>query len=274
MELPKNETMLVKVRPAFAKSKGCPVFFAAKALIETPKAAYLYGRGTAETRRTGVCMVCGRKLTHPVSVALGIGPECGSHFHDWDLIGGYNQENIDRITKAMLDIVVDGWFPKSVIEIDDCNDEVTVPADHPMLQTAKKASQITYQDTNRPGIKIEFPFDQEILTKVKLIPGRRFHNEGYNAKYWTAPLSVEAVETLQELEFDLDPKLLEYLDKAKVNVEDMPEIDIPGLKMELFPYQKKGVAFIEAKDGRALVGDEMLLNPWHGFSYIRKRNLL
>jgi SWI/SNF-related matrix-associated actin-dependent regulator of chromatin subfamily A-like protein 1 len=263
MELPK-ETMLVKVRPAFAKSKGCPVFFAAKALIETPRAAYLYGRGTTETRRTGVCMICGRTLTHPVSIALGIGPECGSHFHDWNLIGGYSQENIDRITKAMRDIVVDGWFPKSVFEWSECGDEVSIPADHPMLKKpekkagpAKKASQITYQDTNRPGIKIEFPFDQEILTKVKLIPGRRFHNEGYNAKYWTAPISVEAVETLQELEFDLDPKLLEYLDKAKVNVEDMPEMDIPGLKMDLFPYQKKGVAFIEAKDGRALIGDEM-----------------
>ena len=28
------------------------------------------------------CCVCGRRLTDPVSVELGIGPECGSWFHD------------------------------------------------------------------------------------------------------------------------------------------------------------------------------------------------
>jgi hypothetical protein len=27
-------------------------------------------------RRTGRCMVCGRRLTHPASVAEGIGPVC------------------------------------------------------------------------------------------------------------------------------------------------------------------------------------------------------
>ncbi len=27
-------------------------------------------------RKTGRCMVCGRKLTHPASIAAGIGPVC------------------------------------------------------------------------------------------------------------------------------------------------------------------------------------------------------
>lgn len=39
----------------------------AKPTLEEAKA---YGR------RTGRCMVCGRKLTHPTSVEAGIGPIC------------------------------------------------------------------------------------------------------------------------------------------------------------------------------------------------------
>jgi|GEM_PF-461946 len=265
MELPTNETLIYKINQTFARSKNAPVYFAARVLLQTTKAAYLYGHGTLETRQFGVCCACGRKLTHPVSIALGVGPECGGHFHNWDLIGGYSKENADAITKAVKqNMKVDGWFPKSIIkETIESKEQIPLPADHPMLkkpekkEQVKKASQVIYQGTNRPAIKIEFPFNPEILNKVKLIPGRRFHNEGYNSKYWTAPLSVDAVEQLQDIGFQMDPALIEYLKKSKIHVDDMPEIDIPGLGMELFPYQKKGVAFIEAKDGRALVGDEM-----------------
>jgi SNF2 family DNA or RNA helicase len=265
MELPTNETLIFKINQTFARSKNAPVYFAAKVVLQTPKAAYLYGHGTLETRRFGVCCVCGRTLTHPVSMALGVGPECGGHFHNWDLIGGYSKENADAITKAVQqNMKVDGWFPKSIIkETMESEEQIPLPADHPMLkkpekkEQVKKATQVTYQDNNRPAIKIEFPFDPETLNKVKLIPGRRFHNEGYNAKYWTAPLSVDAVEQLQKLGFQMDPTLIEYLEKSKIHVDDMEEIEIPGLLMELFPYQKKGVAFIEAKNGRALVADSM-----------------
>lgn len=34
-------------------------------------------------------------------------------------------------------------------------------------------------------------------------------------------------------------------------------IKIPGLQFELRPFQKEGVAYVESKDGRALIGDEM-----------------
>ena len=30
----------------------------------------------------GKCCACSRPLTHPISVALGIGPECGGHYYD------------------------------------------------------------------------------------------------------------------------------------------------------------------------------------------------
>jgi hypothetical protein len=34
------------------------------------------------------CVVCGRKLTHPVSVGMGKGPVCGKH--------GYSEEELDE----------------------------------------------------------------------------------------------------------------------------------------------------------------------------------
>jgi SWI/SNF-related matrix-associated actin-dependent regulator 1 of chromatin subfamily A len=105
-------------------------------------------------------------------------------------------------------------------------------------------------------IKIQFPFAHETLAIVKSIPGRKFHGDGF-PKFWSAPLSVEAVRTLQENGFELEEALNSFLSRAEVSVDDVAEITPNGLKKELFAFQKKGVAFIEAKNGRALVGDEM-----------------
>ncbi len=133
-------------------------------------------------------------------------------------------------------------------------DELTIPAattpKRNGSQQAKKASVVE----NR--IKIEFPFSYETLEVVKSIPGRKFHGDAY-PKHWSVPVSVEAVEILSKNGFQLDPELKEILNRAKISVDKVDEVDVPGLKKELFPFQKKGVAFIEAKNGRALIGDEM-----------------
>ncbi len=105
-------------------------------------------------------------------------------------------------------------------------------------------------------IEIWFKFDWETLNVVKNLPGRKFQNDS-KGKYWVCPLSIEAVEKLQETGFELDPQLRAFLQTKKTTVEDVQEIEVPGLKRELFPFQKKGVSFIEQKGGRALIGDEM-----------------
>lgn len=264
-----STTKLYKLSAGFARHNSLPVYFVATQVTETSKAVYLYGRGTTETAQVGVCCKCGRELTHPVSIELGIGPECGKHYWNWDEVGGYTEENIERLSKLVRqDIKIDSWVPKAAIkETRETNDEVTVPSDHPKLIRKKKqasikkeAVQVEFQTSGQPAIKITFPVDgdfKKTLTGVKTIPGRKYHGKE-KPKYWTAPRSVEAVETLQELGFEMDPKLLEYLQKSKIDIEDLDEdLEIPGLKGELFPFQKKGVAFIEARDGRALVADEM-----------------
>jgi len=104
-------------------------------------------------------------------------------------------------------------------------------------------------------IEIRFPFNWDILTAVKSIPGRRFQSNG-NGKYWTAPLSVEAIEILRQACFQLDPQLETFLSRSTTTIDDVGEVDVQ-MKKELFPFQRQGVAFIEHRDGRALIGSEM-----------------
>lgn len=63
------------------------------------------------------CFVCGRPLSHPVSILYGIGPECGGHFH----INPLNSK--EELDQAMDDIRVKmsklnwtGWIAKSAIK--------------------------------------------------------------------------------------------------------------------------------------------------------------
>ncbi len=110
---------------------------------------------------------------------------------------------------------------------------------------------------NGETIEIWFDFDPTILDVVKSIPGRRFQNNS-KGKYWTVPLSIEAVQKLKENGFTLDEKLHNFISGINTKtVDEVKEIELPKLKRELFPFQKQGVAFIEEKGGRALVADSM-----------------
>ena len=122
-----------------------------------------------------------------------------------------------------------------------------------MIPQVKKAEVIRYKNGRR-GIKITFSFNFEDLDRVKSLTERRFYPEG---KYWTAPLKMQSIESLKNWNFTLCPELQQYLRKTKVHINQISEIEVPGLRQELYPFQKVGVAFIEAKEGRVLIGDEM-----------------
>jgi SNF2 family DNA or RNA helicase len=254
------ETKLYRINVMAAKSKGIPAIFAAVSLKETNKAVYLYGSGTKESAKTGVCMICGRTLTHPVSVELGIGPECGHHYWDWNLVGGYSKENIERLTQVIREkMVVDTWLPKSWIRWSKPAEETEIitPANHPMLQEIKKPGKLASLVTTSSGkslIKIEFPYNRDDLDIVRGLPERKYHSD---RKCWSCPLNLDAVKRLKECGWILDTGLEKYLNRVNVNVKDMDNISIPGLQGTLFPFQQKGVAFIEARQGNALIADEM-----------------
>ena len=104
-------------------------------------------------------------------------------------------------------------------------------------------------------IKITFPFDSMDVTRVKLIPGRKYNTKG---KFWTCPITEIAIEMLQTWKWDVDPRLMSYLKKGRTNINTLKPLNkIKGLKKTLYGYQEKGVSFIEVKNGRALIADEM-----------------
>lgn len=110
------------------------------------------------------------------------------------------------------------------------------------------------------GGKIEIKFQMkdreaffETLARVKGIMSRSFDNP---TKTWTAPLAVDTVEDLIAWGFQLGTGLQGWYEKLS-KPPDIKEIQIEGLKMELYPFQKHGVAFIDSRGGKALIADEM-----------------
>ena len=108
---------VIRVRPWLTKTKQNPVPMATMAgtvMRETPKAIYASMRGIIAP--SSLCLHCGRKLTHPVSLFYGIGPICGGHFHlpmpeDEEAV----RANWARMERAISDVKWFGWIPKSQI---------------------------------------------------------------------------------------------------------------------------------------------------------------
>lgn len=254
------------ISAGFARNENLPVSFTAVKLFETAAAYYVYGHG--EMDPTGRCARCGRELTHPGSILIGIGPEC---LNDWGArdyaLNNLSEADIAYLRALVRDRKVDTWIPRAVVKREreeDSSSKITVPTDHKMLQrrNGNGAKETVAREAKLDGgrvLRITFPFSQKDLNLVKSIPGRRFMNEGPkpSQKYWTAPLSVDAIEVLSEGGFKIDPSLKDFLNQAKVNIAELAPIPVPGLRLKLFPFQELGVSFIEAKNGRALIGDEM-----------------
>ena len=257
-----NEVKLYQLKPGFAKHNNLLIYFVAKVLVETPRALYLYGHGTTETTKMGICCKCGRVLTHPVSVELGIGPECGKYFHDWDLIGGYNEKNLERLKGALVSITFDSWIPKSqIVQTFSSEETIDVPVDHPKLQKqelnsmlSKKRANIALNKWNEQVVQITFEYDLDVLFKIRSLPGRKYFPED---KTWSISIHIDSLEQLVDWGFVLDEHLQKILTDAKTTTNVIIDKPIKGLQKQLYKYQSEGVAFIEQNRGRALIADEM-----------------
>lgn len=120
---------------------------------------------------------------------------------------------------------------------------------YPHLQQEKVMNTVKKVDDRT--MEIRFKFDQELLQLVKSLPGRRFYPD---KKCWTATIIADSINKLKDAGFVIDAELEKLLHQA----EEMEKgIEVPGLKKQLFPFQKVGVAFIEKRNGRALIADEM-----------------
>ena len=118
----------------------------------------------------------------------------------------------------------------------------------------EKTATLSLNQNKERVIKITFPFSYETLDRVRTITGRKYHAED---KCWSAPVHEEAIKSLIEWGFIVDPRLLEFLQKVSLQVTTFNMDGIKGLKGKLYPFQNEGVAFIESRKGRALIADEM-----------------
>ena len=113
---------------------------------------------------------------------------------------------------------------------------------------------IAEDDNKVKVIKITFEYDLQMIDNIRSLPGRKYYAD---SKCWSAPIYPDNIEKLKLWKFTIDPRLNDYLLKNDEKTKEIVAKGIPNLKGELRPFQKIGVAFIESKNGRALVADDM-----------------
>ncbi len=107
---------------------------------------------------------------------------------------------------------------------------------------------------NNSTLKIKFNYDRELVEWVKdSIQGRKYYPE---SKVWTAPLIKNNIDLLQQRGFIFSDGLKEKLNNEK-KIELKGEIEIPSIKGSLYQFQKQAVEFLQLKNGRALIADEV-----------------
>lgn len=103
------------------------------------------------------------------------------------------------------------------------------------------------------SIEIWFPYSTDAVTKVKTLSGRSWDT---TTKTWTANLYMGAVVRLLKWGFALGENLKRW-HKETLNQDNVAVGPIPGLTGTLYPFQHKGVEFIQKQKGRVLLADEM-----------------
>ena len=101
-------------------------------------------------------------------------------------------------------------------------------------------------------IHLKFPFDRELVEKIKTLNGRKFD---LTKKEWTVPLSNYNVYRIRKMGFYANKELLQWWKEQ--NPDLAFKLDFKSLPHKLMAFQEEGVKFIEERDGRALLADEM-----------------
>lgn len=121
-----------------------------------------------------------------------------------------------------------------------------------MKETKKLVSVAKYKGD--VVFKITFPYNLDTLYQVRSLVGRLYHNE---AKCWSAPIYPRTINQLIAWEFHFDKKAKNFLTKKEKTINKKVAEGLKSLPAPLFPFQEKGVYFIEKNNGRALITDDM-----------------
>lgn len=103
-----EKVLQISIKPWLARKHHIPREIDVVVLQETNKAVLV--RCKVPARETSTCLMCGRPISHPVSVFYGIGPICGNHFHL-----PRNPTDAEEMKRILAEIVWEMWLPKSQI---------------------------------------------------------------------------------------------------------------------------------------------------------------
>lgn len=117
-------------------------------------------------------------------------------------------------------------------------------------QDTKQRQEKSIVQLSNDLLAVSFPYNAQLVQAIKTIPGRKWNK---NSKHWEVPLNKVSIDKLSNLGFTVPHSL----DEAIQSAQELGEIEIPDLKLPLFPFQKQGVSFIEKNKGVALVADQM-----------------
>jgi SWI/SNF-related matrix-associated actin-dependent regulator 1 of chromatin subfamily A len=129
---------------------------------------------------------------------------------------------------------------------------------------------------------VVMPYNPNLMAKFKYeVDGRKWNDK---EKWWEFPAVhlQKAFNVFGEQNVKCDEKVLNMLSKLKDRREDLDEIRvkedvdfaIKGMQLQLYPYQKVGVKFVERADGRCLIADAPGLGKTaQAIGYAQHKNL-
>uniref|UniRef100_A0A6M3IKW2 Putative helicase n=1 Tax=viral metagenome TaxID=1070528 RepID=A0A6M3IKW2_9ZZZZ len=111
-------------------------------------------------------------------------------------------------------------------------------------------SKVRYTKETEEGIRL-WNEKVEVLRQIK---GSYFQ---YQDQTWSSPLNEKSCKALIDGGFEIGKRLQAWYDQMTYEPPIRTKITIKGLQIPLMEFQTKGVAFIQSRNGRALIADEM-----------------
>lgn len=202
--------------------------------------------GHATIRPIGRCCKCGKELTDPVSITIGIGPIClGADIRDIMT----DEDKREYIRKFSQEHTVKMWIPKSVI-----TNEVKLPEVEKIEETPD-ISALVWKGEILIRSKYEYADD------CRSIPGGKWNKAG---KYWQYPLSEQvALDILRKFSYVVNKKISQEIKDMAARLTSNQEVktsttlpDVPLERRKAKEHQKQAFWFSKTLQNAALLMEQ------------------